>query len=85
MQRRINEAEGRAEEIKAIAEATAESIEKIAKVISDHGGSDALKLQLNERYIDTLKGLQHSKIILPANLLEYQGWIGNLGLDKIKS
>jgi len=85
MQRRINEAEGRAEEIKAIAEATAESIEKIAKVISDHGGSDALKLQLNERYIDTLQGLQQSKIILPANLLEYKGWIGNLGLDEIKS
>ncbi len=83
MQRRINEAEGQAEEITAIAEATAESIEKIAAVISESGGAKALKLQLNERYIDSLRGLQQSKIILPANLLEYNGWVGNLGLDEI--
>ena len=83
MQRRINEAEGRAEEILAIAGATAESITKIAGVVTQTGGSDALKLQLNERYINALKGLENSKIILPANLMQYKGWVGNLSLDEV--
>lgn len=83
MQRRVNEAEGRAEEITAIARATAESIEKIAAVIIQQGGSDALKLQINKRYVNAIGSLKGSKIILPANLLEYKGWISNLALDEI--
>ncbi len=82
-QRRINEAEGHAEEIRAIARANAESINKIARVAIKEGGSNALKLQLSRRYIEALKGLEDSKIILPANLLEYNGWVGNLALDEL--
>ncbi|MFT6039509.1 MAG: regulator of protease activity HflC (stomatin/prohibitin superfamily) [Candidatus Azotimanducaceae bacterium] len=83
MQRRINEAEGYAQEILSIAAATAESIEKIAEVVNRPGGSAALKLGLNERYIDTIEGLEESRIILPANIMEYQAWLDNLGLDRL--
>ena len=83
MQRRINEAEGKAEEILAIATASAESIEKIAAVITTEGGAEALKMQVSEQYIDTLRSLENSKIILPANIARYDGWIKNLGLDGI--
>ncbi len=83
MQRRVNEAEGKAEEILAIATASAESIEKIAAVVSSDGGDDALKMQVREKYIDTIRSLEQSKIILPANVARYDGWVKNLGLDEI--
>ena len=83
MQRRINEAEGKAAEIIAIAEASAGSIEKLAAVFSSSGGEDALKMQVKEKYIDTMKALARSKIILPANVASYDGWITNLGLEQV--
>ena len=83
MQRRINEAEGKAEEILAIATASAESIEKIAAVFSSAGGDDDLKMQVREKYIYTMRSLEQSKIILPANVARYDGWVKNLGLDDI--
>ncbi|RPG48945.1 MAG: paraslipin [Gammaproteobacteria bacterium TMED1] len=82
MQRCINEAEGKAAEILAIAEASAESIEKLAAVFASNEGGDALKMQVKEKYIDTMKALASSKIILPANVASYDGWIANLGLEK---
>ena len=82
MQRRINEAEGKAAEIIAIAEASAESIEKLAAVFASSEGGDALKMQVKEKYIDTMKALSNSKIILPANVASYDGWITNLGLEQ---
>ena len=82
MQRCINEAEGKAAEILAIAEASAESIEKLAAVFASDEGGDALKMQVKEKYIDTMKALASSKIILPANVASYDGWIANLGLEK---
>lgn len=54
-QRRINEAEGQAQEITAIASATAESIAKIAAVVSEPGGDQALRLQIYERHIESLR------------------------------
>ena len=60
MQRRINEAEGQAEEILAIARATAESITKIAAVTREEGGTEALKLQMNERYVNTIRNLENA-------------------------
>jgi len=82
-QRQINEAEGKAAEIRSIAIATAESIQKIAEVVEAPGGTEAMKLQLNERYLNVLESLEHSKIILPANLVTYRGWMDNLSLDEI--
>ena len=85
-QRRINEAEGQAQEITAIASATAESIEKIAAVVSEPGGDQAMRLQIYERHIDSLRGLQNSKIILPANLMNFESWMSNLdAVPKLKS
>ena len=82
-QRRINEAEGRSEEILSIAAATAESIEKIAAVVSRNMGSEALRMQISERYIDTLNSLENSRIILPSNIAQYTGWVDNLGMDNL--
>lgn len=82
MQKRINEAEGNAEEIRAIAAATAGSIEKIAGALNEKGGTAAFKLKLSERYIDVIRSLENSRIILPINIAEYRGWLDNLGLEK---
>lgn len=82
-QRRINEAEGRSEEILSIAAATAESIEKIAAVVTMKGGSEALRMQISERYIDTLNSLENSRIILPSNIAQFTGWVDNLGMDNL--
>ncbi len=83
MQKVINEAEGRAEEIRAIASATAGSISKVAEAINVQGGTEAFKLKLSEQYIDAIQSLENSRIILPANIAEYQAWVGNLGLDTL--
>ena len=82
-QRRINEAQGYAQEILSISAATAESIEKVAEVVNRPGGSAALKLQLSERYIEAIKGLQDARVILPANIVDYRAWLGNLDLGSL--
>ena len=82
-QRRINEAQGYAQEILSISAATAESIEKVAEVVNSQGGSAALKLQLSERYIEAIKGLQDARVILPANIVDYRAWLGNLDLGSL--
>ena len=81
MQRRINEAEGKAQEILEIAKATAESVAKIASVVSSPGGMESMKLQLGEQYLETLEGLTASKIVLPANLVDYEQWMENVYLS----
>lgn len=80
MQRRINEAEGKAQEILEIAKATAESVAKIANAISAPGGMAAIQLQLGEQYLETLEGLTNSKIVLPADLINYEQWMDKVGL-----
>jgi regulator of protease activity HflC (stomatin/prohibitin superfamily) len=80
-QRRINEAEGHAAEITAIAGATAESIEKIAAVVSEQGGKRAMNLQLGEEYLAAMAGLTDSKVILPANLADFKSWMTGLGME----
>lgn len=82
-QKRINEAQGEAEEILSIAAATAESIEKISSVVNRKGGTEALKLQLNERYINTMRSLENSRIVIPANISEFKGWVDNLRVDEL--
>jgi regulator of protease activity HflC (stomatin/prohibitin superfamily) len=81
-QRRINEAEGHAAEITAIAGATAESIEKIASVVSEPGGKRAMNLQLGEEYLAAMAGLSESKVILPANLADFESWMTGLGIER---
>ncbi|MCL1075238.1 SPFH domain-containing protein [Shewanella dokdonensis] len=87
MQRRINEAEGKAQEILALAQATAESIEKLAAVISAPGGRNALRMQLGEQYLGKLNklGKTGSRVVVPANLVDFQQWMSAIGLQEDKS
>jgi len=81
-QRRINSAEGKAAQIIAIAQATGDSITKIAFAIEQPGGQQALDLQLTEQYLQQMQGLSQAnrKVILPANLLDFNQWIANSGI-----
>jgi regulator of protease activity HflC (stomatin/prohibitin superfamily) len=81
-QRRINAAEGKSAEILAIAKATGDSIAKIAYAIEQPGGQQALDLQLTEQYLQQMQGLsqENRKVILPANLLDFNQWIANSGI-----
>ena len=83
MQKVINEAEGQAEEIRAIAAATAGSINKISEAIRVEGGSEAFKLQLSERYIDVIRSLESSRIILPFKRSSGQSKTGSLILESL--
>jgi regulator of protease activity HflC (stomatin/prohibitin superfamily) len=82
-QRRINAAEGKAAEILSVAKATALSIIKVANVINQEGGKKALEMQLSEQYLKQMKGLSKEgcKVVLPANLLDYQQWMNTMGLN----
>ena len=83
MQKQMNEADGKVEEILAIAGATAESIEKIAGAVVEPGGRDAIRLQLAEKFFSHLKALakEQTRIILPANVANFKGWLASVGLD----
>lgn len=85
MQRRINEAEGIAQEIEALAEATALSIERVADALSQPNGTDAMRLRLAEKYLDTLSGLGRNTndIILPKDLSNYDAVMEGLSLDEL--
>jgi regulator of protease activity HflC (stomatin/prohibitin superfamily) len=85
MQRRINEAEGWANEIEAIAQATAISIEQIADALSQPNGTEAMQLQLREKYLNVLGGLgrKDNKIILPKDLSNYDALMEGLSLDNL--
>jgi len=85
MQRRINEAEGLAEEILSIAEATAMSIEEIAGALSQPKGTEAMKLQLSEKYLNVLSGLgrDQNSIILPKDISNYEALMDGLSLGDL--
>lgn len=85
MQRRINEAEGVAQEIESLAEATARSIEEIASAISEPKGTEAMQLQLAEKYLSVLSGLarDENNIILPKDLTDYDALLAGLSLNEI--
>ena len=82
MQRRINEAEGKAEEIVAIADATSESIRLLAEAINSPGGEDALRLQLSKRYLSQLAllGSPRTTVLLPADITRLDELLASLGL-----
>ena len=81
-QRRINAAEGKAAEIFAIAQATGDSIKKIASAMEQPGGKHAIELQLSEQYLAQMEGLSQPsrKVVLPANLLNFNQWLDTLGI-----
>ncbi|MAO63531.1 MAG: paraslipin [Balneola sp.] len=87
MQRRINEAEGYAEEILSIAEATAKSIEEVAEALSQPKGTEAMRLQLSEKYLESLSGLGSDKnqVILPKDISNYESLMEGLSLGDLES
>jgi regulator of protease activity HflC (stomatin/prohibitin superfamily) len=82
-QKRINEAQGLASEILALGKATAESIEKVASAINGPGGKDAVKLELGQKYIQTLAKLSkgENKVILSSNLTNMNEVLKAMELD----
>lgn len=65
----INRAKGEAEAIVAIANATAEGIETIAKAISQQGGEQAIALRVAEQYVAAFEKIAKlsTTVLLPAN------------------
>lgn len=82
-QKLINEAQGRAQEILAIGIATAESISKVGEKINGRGGAEAVKLELGQKFIETLTSLGESdkRVILSGNLANMNEMLKNLDLD----
>jgi regulator of protease activity HflC (stomatin/prohibitin superfamily) len=82
-EKRINEAQGKAQEILTIARATADSIKMIGAQLNAEGGDRALKMQLGKQYIGNISGLidEETKIIIPSNLVDYEQWMGSVGLS----
>lgn len=69
-ERQINEATGKAEEIRLLAEATANGIREIATAINTEGGKDAVNLRVAEQYVNEFGKLAktNNTMILPAEL-----------------
>jgi regulator of protease activity HflC (stomatin/prohibitin superfamily) len=69
-QKQINEAEGQANAILAIASATAEGLRKVADAIGQPGGIEAVQLRVAEQYVAEFGKLAktNNTVILPATL-----------------
>ena len=68
--RQINEAEGRAEEIRLIAEATAAGVRAVGAAVSEPGGKDAINLRVAEQWVTEFGRLAkvNNTMIVPAQL-----------------
>jgi regulator of protease activity HflC (stomatin/prohibitin superfamily) len=75
MQKRINEAAGRASEIEQVAKATANGLRAISSAISEDNGLNAVNLRIAEQYLGAFGNLakQNNTIILPSNLTDIAG------------
>ncbi len=64
----VNRAKGEAEAILAVADATAQGIEKVAQSIQKPGGNDAVSLRVAEQYVEAFAKLakESNTILLPA-------------------
>jgi len=70
-QKLINEAEGKAQEIISLGTATAESISKIANAINSDGGSEAIKLEMSQKYFTKIGNLSQKVIFLKMKIKLY--------------
>ena len=91
--RQINEAEGRAEEIKLIAQATAHGLREVASALSEPGGREAVNLRVAEQWVKEFGKLAQTNntMIVPAQLGDVatmvstvMGTIGNISNDSAK-
>jgi regulator of protease activity HflC (stomatin/prohibitin superfamily) len=69
-QQQINEAEGQASAIQAVARATAEGIRSVAEAIRAEGGFEAVQLRVAEQYITQFGHLARTgnSLVIPSNL-----------------
>lgn len=85
---KVNRAKGEAEAIMLVADATARSIEVVAKSIEKNGGTQAVSLKVAEQYIGAFSKLakENNTIILPASISDPSSFIAQaLGIfDQIK-
>jgi regulator of protease activity HflC (stomatin/prohibitin superfamily) len=65
----VNRAKGEAEAILAVADATAQGIEKVASAIQKAGGEEAVALKIAEKYVEAFSKLakESTTVLLPAN------------------
>jgi regulator of protease activity HflC (stomatin/prohibitin superfamily) len=65
----INRAKGEAEALLTVAQATAESIRKVAAAINEPGGREAIELKVAEQYVGAFAELAktNNTILLPSN------------------
>jgi regulator of protease activity HflC (stomatin/prohibitin superfamily) len=91
--RQINEAEGRAEEIKLIAQATAHGLREVASALSEPGGREAVNLRVAEQWVKEFGKLAQTNntMIVPAQLGDVatmvstvMGTMGNISNDSAK-
>jgi regulator of protease activity HflC (stomatin/prohibitin superfamily) len=84
-QKKINEAQGKAQAIEIVAKATADGIKLIAEAISKKGGADAVDLQIIQSYIDaTSEILSQSKTtVLPMKAASIMSFFD--GISKVTS
>ena len=78
--RRINEAEGRAQEILIVAEATAEGIRKVAHALNEAGGRDAANLEVAKKYVEQFGNLakEGNTLIVPATLTDIPSMVATV-------
>ncbi len=77
-QAEINKALGEAAAITAVADATADAIQKIATAIQQPGGDQAVQLKVAEKAVDAYAQLaqKNNTMIVPGNMSEVSGLIG---------
>lgn len=87
--RQENVAEGRAREIELIAGATAEGLRKVAEVIKEPGGAEAVRLRVAEQYVKEFGNLARvsNTMILPANAADVGSMVATAlkTLESVKS
>ena len=76
-QQQINEAEGQAAAILAVASATAEGIRKVAEAIGVPGGFEAVQLRVAEQYVTQFGALakEGNTLVVPATLSDVSSMI----------
>ena len=77
-QAEINKAQGEAEAIKAVADATAQAIERVATAIRQPGGEQAVQLKVAEKAVDAYARLASeakTTLVVPSNMTEVSSLI----------
>jgi hypothetical protein len=69
-QQQINEADGQAAAILAVATATAEGLRKVGGALTERGGIEAMQLRIGEQYVRQFGKLakESTTLIVPGNL-----------------